>query len=157
MQRFRRHIVLLFALFVLIVPGTPSTTSAANIASREHTLLLSGAQNAIVLDEFTITGSGFTPGGNVYVMFFDGNGVQLDRSHWVTASPTYFAENGSMEPSRGYAFGGTIRDTLGSSCESADMVQAYDDQMEQLSNILLVDQGAGTCANHPAKIGPLPA
>jgi hypothetical protein len=146
MKRFHRHIVLLFALFAIIVPGTPSTTTAANIANLDHTLSISVERSAMALDAITITGSGFTPGGDVYVMFYDRNGVQLDRSHWVTASPTSFAENGSMDPSRGYVQGGVISATLDHACGIAEMVQAYDGRLWQLSNILLVDRGAETCS-----------
>lgn len=62
-----------------------------------------------------VAGENFTPGGAVYVGFYDAWGRQLHEPRWVTASATVYGPDGSQDPALGFIRGGTITEVFGAS------------------------------------------
>jgi hypothetical protein len=62
-----------------------------------------------------VTGENFTPGGAVYVGFYDTWGMELHEPRWVTASEAVNGPDGSQDPAIGFTPGGTINEVFGAS------------------------------------------
>jgi hypothetical protein len=146
MNRIRRHrasFVLVLALLSVVLLGTggaaaapagPALTSAAGIAGAPGTI--------------AVTGSGFTPGGRVYVALYDVWGAKLYETRWTAASPTGYGPNGSQDPAVGFDHGGALSAIFGRLCGTTPMVRAYDESTETWSNWLDVGTTAFAIAHY---------
>jgi hypothetical protein len=93
---------------------------------------------------FTVTGTGFTPGGRVYLAIYDQMGAQLYETRWITAS---LATTGwRHEPGYGVLGrtlvdipGGALRESFGQLCGATAMMRAYDQATATWSNWLAVE------------------
>ncbi len=107
-----------------ITPG-PVLTGAA-CTSEGHGVLM-------------VTGEQFTPGGEVAVGLFMPDKPDPAVIRAIRASQAIFGPNGSTDPARGFQRGGFVGIGLGSWCQEARMVRAYDFQRGTWSNGLNVD------------------
>src|SRR5215207_8267668 len=93
---------------------------------------------------FTVTGTGFTAGGRVYLAIYDQMGAQLYETRWITAS---LATTGwRHEPGYGVLGrtlvdipGGALRESFGQLCGATAMMRAYDQATATWSNWLAVE------------------
>jgi hypothetical protein len=90
---------------------------------------------------FTVTGTGFTPGGRVYLAIYDQMGAQLYETRWITASLPVLAV---MEPTGHEAasipgYGGTLHETFANLCGATAMMRAYDQVSTTWSTWLTVE------------------
>ena len=137
--RIRRSVVLLCTLTSLMAIGA-STTSATRLVSPVPTLtdaVATTPESGMV----TVSGEGFSPGGQVYVALFDRWGATLHETRWVTASPTVYGRDGSADPAAGLHRGGTLDEVFAHLCDSTPMVRAYDQETATWSNWLDVNPG----------------
>lgn len=92
---------------------------------------------------FTVTGTGFTPGGRVYLAIYDQMGAQLYETRWITASRRMLAVVGPRlqegAPFTGSRRGGTLRETFANLCGATAMMRAYDEATTIWSNWLTVE------------------
>ena len=86
-----------------------------------------------------VTGEQFTPGGEVAVLLFMPDTAHPTVLRSIRASQSIFGPNGSTDPARGFQRGGFVGIALGSWCQEARMVRAYDLQRGTWSNALNVD------------------
>lgn len=149
MNHFRRHFASLFAMFVIIASATMSHPVSADVTSHNHQLLIHGEFSKVTEDAFVITGTGFTPGEDVYLLFFDRSGMHLGIAHRVIASPSLFSGNSNTVPYHFYAAAGSIYHAIDHPCGITAMVQAYDPQLDQLSNIVSIQNLPGACTMSP--------
>lgn len=61
----------------------------------------------------SVTGQNFTPGGAVYVVFFDPLAVQLHEPRWIIASEPAYDPQDSLDPGIEFSRGGIIEETFG--------------------------------------------
>ena len=97
-----------------------------------------------------VTGERFTPGGEVAVVLFMPDKADPAAIRAIRASQSIFGPNSSTDPARGFQSGGFVGIALGSWCQEAKMVRAYDFQRGTWSNGLNVDlrcQHAGGSQN----------
>jgi hypothetical protein len=92
---------------------------------------------------FTVAGTGFTPGGRVYLAIYDQMGAQLYETRWITASLPLLAlprsighEAGSI---LGSGRGGTLHEAFANLCGAKAMMRAYDQALETWSNWLTAE------------------
>ena len=107
-----------------VTPG-PVLTAAACTGEGQGVLLVTGEQ--------------FTPGGKVAVVLFMPGKTDPAVIRSLRASQSIFGPNGSTDPARGFQRGGFVGIALGSWCQEARMVRAYDLQRGTWSNALNVD------------------
>lgn len=90
-----------------------------------------------------IEGHDFTPGGDVtvYILAYYQGGMDLLETRSVVASDAIFGPNGSADPARGYAPGGTFTETFRGLCATIPVVRAYDQQRGVWSDWLDIDPG----------------
>jgi hypothetical protein len=86
-----------------------------------------------------VTGEQFTPGGEVAVVLFLPGKADPAVIRSIRASQSIFGPNGGTDPARGFQRGGFVGIALGSWCQEARMVRAYDVQRGTWSNGLNVD------------------
>ena len=86
-----------------------------------------------------VTGEQFTPDGEVAVVLFMPDKADPAVIRSIHASQSIFGHNGSTDPARGFQSGGFVGIALGSWCQEARMVRAYDFQRGTSSNGLNVD------------------
>src|SRR5215207_6485624 len=79
---------------------------------------------------FTVTGTGFTPGGRVYLAIYDQMGAQLYETRWSTAGFPLVALMGPTGHEAaslpGAGRGGMLRETFADLCGATAMMRAYD-------------------------------
>ena len=88
---------------------------------------------------FMVTGEQFTPGGEVAVVLVMPGKADPAVIRSIRASQSIFGPNGSTDPARGFQSGGFVGIALGSWCQEARMVRAYDFHRGTWSNGLNVD------------------
>jgi hypothetical protein len=90
---------------------------------------------------FTVTGTGFTPGGRVYLAIYDQMGAQLYETRWITASPALAVEAGPTDHEAAFidGSGGTLRETFANLCGATAMMRAYDEATTTWSTWLPVE------------------
>jgi hypothetical protein len=92
---------------------------------------------------FTVTGTGFTPGGRVYLAIYDQMGAQLYETRWITASLpllTVLGPTGHEGASlAGFGRGGTLREAFANLCGATAMMRAYDEATTMWSTWLTVE------------------
>jgi hypothetical protein len=84
----------------------------------------------------TVTGEGFTPGGEVYLAIYDTWGDTLQETRWTTASQTVYGTYLSFDPARGYLSGGAVTESFGGLCGESVIVRAFDQDSGAWSNWL---------------------
>lgn len=97
--------VIICLLFLLTLPSLASPTAAQGIPS---SALPSLAATAFPDEPIRVAGSGYTPGGLVFVVLYDRWGSVLQENRWTVATTTVYGMNGSIDPAQGYASGGSI-------------------------------------------------
>ena len=88
-----------------------------------------------------VTGERFMPGGEVEVVLFLPDTADPAVTRSIRASQSIFGPNGSTDPARGFQSGGFVGIALGSWCQEARLVRAYDVQRGAWSNGPTVDLG----------------
>jgi hypothetical protein len=92
---------------------------------------------------FTVTGSGFTPGGRVYLAIYDQMGAQLYETRWSTAGLPLMALMGPTGHEAaslpGAGRGGMLRETFANLCGATAMMRAYDLETDTWSTWLTVE------------------
>jgi hypothetical protein len=92
---------------------------------------------------FTVTGTGFSAGGRVYLAIYDQMGAKLYETRWITASFPLLALAGptgheaASLPGSGH--GGTLRETFANLCGATAMMRAYDEVATTWSSWLTVE------------------
>lgn len=111
-----RQIALVIMILGLVIFGRQlSQTAGAQIPPNASPLLTRAAAIQNVPGTMLVTGENFTPGGAVYVGFYDAWGMQLHEPRWVTASAAVYGPDGSQDPALGFIRGGTINAVFGAS------------------------------------------
>lgn len=95
-------------------------------------------------DLFTVTGTDFTPGGQVYLAVYDQMGAKLYETRWVTASlattvRVHQPGDGPLERSLVVVPGGGLYEAFGQLCGTTAMMRALDEQTAVWSNWLTVE------------------
>jgi hypothetical protein len=88
---------------------------------------------------FTVTGTGFTPGGAVYLAVYDQMGARLYETRWITAGAAVYGANGSADPAAGFRPGGDLREAFADLCGANAMMRALDQRTATWSNWLQID------------------
>ena len=102
-QQFVSAFVFVLVLVNIVIGGASSAPAPAGHSNPELTEALPLAPEPGTI---TVSGDGFTPGGEVYIAIYDRWGAALHETRWITASPEVFGPNGSQDPARGYLGGG---------------------------------------------------
>ena len=140
MKRFfiRRPFALLLALASLTVLGAaaPATQAVSTLPTLTDAFATTSESGMV-----TVSGEGFSPGGQVYVALYDRWGATLHETRWVTASATVYGRDGSADPAAGYHRGGTVDEVFAHLCDATPMVRAYDRETATWSNWLDVNPG----------------
>jgi hypothetical protein len=114
-HRHHLAVVLTFVLTMLslvLCASQLAQTGGAQTLPLESPLLTRAAIQHVP-GTMLVTGEHFTPGGAVYVGFYDAWGMQLLEPRWVTASATVYGPDGSQDPALGFIRGGTINEVFG--------------------------------------------
>jgi hypothetical protein len=103
---------------------------------------------------FTVTGTGFTPGGRVYLAIYDQMGARLYETRWVTAglaTTTRHHEpgDGMLPPTAVTTPGGNLSEAFGHLCGANAMMRALDQQTATWSNWLPVRFACAGDDPHP--------
>ena len=98
----------------------------------------------------SVSGEGFSPGGEVYIAIYDTWGATLHETRWTTASTAVYGANGSLDPALGYRSPGRVSEAFTRVCGAAIMVRAFDQQAAVWTNLLDVDSASLA----PAHFGP---
>ena len=140
--QFTRLLVLLSLAFLVGFPvGAAATTNpldAINTATPGPVLTgaaCTGEGQGVLM----VTGEQFTPGGEVAVVLFMPDKADPAVIRSIRASQSIFGPNGSTDPARGFQRGGFVGIALGSWCQEAGMVRAYDFHKGTWSNGLNID------------------
>jgi hypothetical protein len=152
MSRTLHHSLMSFFV-VLTILGLSSASVAADApasAGTSNPVLTEALTSAALPGSISVSGEGFTPGGDVYIAIYDTWGAELHETRWTTASTTIYGPNGSQDPARGYYAGGRVSEAFAGLCGSAIMVRAFDLQAAVWTNLL--DVGSASMA--PAFFGP---
>jgi hypothetical protein len=75
---------------------------------------------------FTVTGSGFTPGGRVYLTLYDQMSAQLYRTRSITASALVPVVAGPTGHEAALVRSGTFREAFANLCGETAMIRGYD-------------------------------
>ena len=75
---------------------------------------------------FTVTGSGFTAGGRVYLTIYDQMSAQLFRTRWISASALVPVVAGPTGHEAALVRSGTFREAFANLCGVTAMMRAYD-------------------------------
>ena len=147
-----RSLVLRLAV-AFLVPLLGATTISLRAAGQESSagarpVLLAAAAAAFTPRITTVSGDGFTPGGEVYIALYDQWGSKLHETRLTAASGTMFGPNGSVDPSLGYHAGGRLTESFGGLCGATAMVRAFDRGSATWSNWLDVDSTAARLAHY---------
>jgi hypothetical protein len=103
-----RVIICVMLLFACIQTG-----ATGGFAQAGPSPVLASAISSVPLAQgITIQGEGFSPGGLVYVVFYDRWGATVHDHVWAVASGATYGANGSSDPAQGYSPGGKISDRL---------------------------------------------
>lgn len=165
------------ACLILLTTLSPFMASPGN-AQLVHTMpVLQRVVASTTPDFVSVSGLGFTPGGEVFVVVHDKWGDELYPRVSTVASRTTYGENGSQDPAQGYTQPGVIHvqvalfsmsisgtngsqdpaqgyfaGNMGSLLENGiDLfVNAYDVQADTWSNLVV----AGTGTRIPVEIAP---
>ena len=135
----RRQLLLLLVLVSLMVLAA-STATATQALSTLPTLT-DALPTTRTPGTITVSGEGFSPGGQVYVALYDRWGATLHETRWISASPTVYARDGSADPAAGFHRGGTFQAVFAHLCDATPMVRAYDKETPTWSNWLDVNPG----------------
>lgn len=142
----RRHVIRLLACLSLVFLAGSTVEAAATMNPLDTITtvtpgpVLTGASCTGEGQGFLmVTGEQFTPGGEVAVVLFMPDKADPAVTRAIRASPSIFGPNGSTDPARGFQSGGFVGIALGSWCQEARMVRAYDLQRGTWSNRLNVD------------------
>jgi hypothetical protein len=90
---------------------------------------------------FTVTGTGFTAGGRVYLALYDQMGAQLYETRWITANLPLAAVMGPTghEGAGIIGHGGTLRESFANLCGATAMMRAYDEATTTWSTWLTIE------------------
>jgi hypothetical protein len=139
--RIPQAVVLIVILSALLVPGVHADSSVvADIAPKAQALTLNAGTIDSVTNSFTVTGTGFTPGGRVTIVLHDQWGILRYAYHTTVASEATYGANGSLDPANGYSAGGLINDVFDFQCGSELLVQARDNLTGSWSSAVEVDR-----------------
>jgi hypothetical protein len=139
--RIPRAVGLIVILSAFLVPGIHAKSSVvADIAPRAQVLTINAGIIDSLTSSFTVTGTGFTPGGRVTIVLHDQWGIQRFDYHSTVASDITYGANGSLDPANGYSAGGVINDTFEFQCGSELLVQARDNVTGSWSSAMEVDR-----------------
>ena len=102
-------------------------------------------------DQVLVAGSGFTPGGEVYLAIYDQMGRQLYENRRVTASSPVSTYDAGMRRELGRTFeyispGGELMEGFGGLCGAAAMIRALDNATERWSNWQVIQPPCGSTA-----------
>jgi hypothetical protein len=118
--RFRTSFVLALALLSLVLAGTAG--AGADAAPTGPAL----AAVAVAPGAIAVIGSGFTPGGQVYLAVYDAWGSPRDETRWIAASQAAYVGNGSADRGLAFVTGGTFDQRFDGLCGGSALVRAYD-------------------------------
>ena len=152
-----RPLVLLLVLSGLAAFGgtataaVPAVDQAGRVGRSRLVPILTGATAAIQTPGMiTVTGEGFTPGGEVDVVVYHQWGVTPDEIRSTTASRASYGPNGSHDPAIGFTRGGLLSEAFERPCGATATVRAFDRETAAWSNWLNVDATAAV----PVRYGP---
>ena len=144
----RSHVIRLLAcLSLAFLAGSPGEAAAttnpldAINAVTPGPVLTGAACTGEGQGVLMVTGEQFTPGCEVAVGLFMPDTADPAVIRAIRASQPIFGPNGSTDPARGFQSGGFVGIALGSWCQEARLVRAYDVQGGAWSNGLTVDLG----------------
>jgi hypothetical protein len=109
----RHHLAFVLTILGLVICGSQLAQANSAQTLPLDSPLLTRAAIQHVPGTMLVTGEHFTPGGAVYVGFYDAWGMQLLEPRWVTASATVYGPDGSQDPALGFIRGGTINEVFG--------------------------------------------
>jgi hypothetical protein len=81
---------------------------------------------AVAPGAIAVTGTGFTPGGRVYLALYDAWGTPRHETRWIVAGPTAEYQDGSADHAAGFVIGGTFAQGFDHLCGDTALVRAYD-------------------------------
>lgn len=166
----RNRIIICLLLLLSVAPLAPQSGAAQSVL---QPALTSATTSTALPDSIVVSGSGFTPGGPVYIALYDRWGATLHEARWVIASEPIYQPTDSVDPGLGFASGGNIREafematatvygpngsqdpaqryvagdegaqTFVSTCDAPLMVRAFDQQTNAWSNLLNVEAACG--------------
>jgi len=149
MKRTIRPHPFLFGLTLLSVLLTASVVVTAAPAGRPGGPVLTGAaMQSAKPGVISVTGTGFTPGGHVYVALYDEWGAALYETRWSSSKPTHYGRNGSVDPAAGFVLGGDLTEDFAGLCGATVLVRAFDQVTSTWSNWLDVDSTAADHAHY---------
>lgn len=104
--------VLVSAVFFVLalLPLSLGLASAQPVPSTP--LLIQAALLPAPMEQITVVGDGFSPGGIVYITVTDRAGADVRFNGWTIASTGAYGPHGSTDPSLGYVEAGTINDVV---------------------------------------------
>lgn len=139
--RIPHAVALIVILCAVLVPGALAYSPVVpDIAPRAQILTLNPGTIDTVTNSFTVTGTGFTPGGRVTIVLHDQWGILRYDYHSTVASNITYGQNGSLDPANGYSAGGVINDVFDYRCGSELLVQARDSVTGKWSSAMEVDR-----------------
>jgi len=136
-------------LLVLAIAGLSVAGASADAPAPARTsgpVLTSVLASVAQPGSISVSGEGFTPGGDVYVAIYDTWGAELHETRWTTASVAAYGPNGSLDPALGYRAGGRVGEAFAGLCGTAIMVRAFDRQAAVWTNLLDIDAASITSA-----------
>jgi hypothetical protein len=136
-------LVALAVLGILVVGASADAPAPARSSGPVLTAVLASAAQP---GSISVSGEGFTPGGDVYVAIYDTWGAELHETRWTTASIAAYGPSGSLDPALGYHAGGRVSESFAGLCGNAIMLRAFDRQAAVWTNLLDVDSVAITAA-----------
>jgi hypothetical protein len=144
----RSPVIWLFGILSLAVLATPTMDAAATTnpldvtsATTNSPVLTGAACSREGRGVLIVTGEQFTPGGEVEVGLFVSGDAHPAMHRSIRASQPIFGANGSTDPALGFQQGGFFGLTLGSWCQEAATVRAYDRHRGTWSNELSAKLG----------------
>ncbi|MDQ3657878.1 MAG: hypothetical protein M3457_22735 [Chloroflexota bacterium] len=166
----RNRIIICLLLLLSVAPLAPQSGAAQSVF---QPTLTSATTSTALPDSIVVSGSGFTPGGLVYIALYDRWGATLHETRWVIAGesiyqPTdstdpglgfesdgnireafeiataaVYGPNGSQDPAQGYVAGDDGGRAFATACDAPLMVRAFDQRTASWSNLLDVEAACG--------------
>ncbi len=134
-----------FTLAMMFSLGVAAMFMVGSAQETRTTMPLLNGVNSLSLEEGTVvvSGTNFTPGGDVFIAIQDMWGVTSLETRWTSASNHITAITRSDEPNLGFHPGGTVYETFDHLCGQVVTVRALDAQTGTLSNPLDLDVNCG--------------
>lgn len=137
--------IAVFTLAIMFSLGIAAAYLAVSAQETRTTLPLLTGSTSHTLEGGTVvvSGTNFSPGGEILIAIQDVWGVTSLETRWTTASEHTLATTRSHDPSLGFHPGGTVHETFGLLCGQTVTVRALDAQTGNLSNPLDLDVDCG--------------